>query len=49
VAPVLLGADKRLFDHLGDQTIELERTRISSLPMPPTCSSPFTADVSRRV
>jgi dihydrofolate reductase len=28
VAPVLLGAGKRLFDHLGNQTIELERTRV---------------------
>jgi hypothetical protein len=32
VAPVLLGADKRLFDHLGDQTIELERTRVIESP-----------------
>src|ERR1700677_122274 len=26
LAPVLLGAGKRLFDHLGSQAIELERT-----------------------
>jgi dihydrofolate reductase len=32
VAPVLLGAGKRLFDHLGDQTIELERTRVIESP-----------------
>lgn len=28
LAPVLLGAGKRLFDHLGDQPIELERTGV---------------------
>jgi dihydrofolate reductase len=32
VAPVLLGAGKRLFDHLGDQAIELERTRVVESP-----------------
>ncbi|WP_216898391.1 dihydrofolate reductase family protein [Nocardia alni] len=32
VAPVLLGAGKRLFDHLGDRTIELERTRVVESP-----------------
>jgi len=32
VAPVLLGSGRRLFDHLGDQTIELERTRVVESP-----------------
>ncbi len=32
VAPVLLGAGKRLFEHLGDRTIELERTRVVESP-----------------
>lgn len=32
LAPVLLGAGKRLFDHLGDQTIELQRTRVVESP-----------------
>lgn len=32
LAPVLLGAGKRLFDHLGDQTIELQRTRVIESP-----------------
>lgn len=32
VAPVLLGAGKRLFDHLGDQAIELQRTRVVESP-----------------
>jgi len=32
VAPVLLGAGKRLFDHLGDQVIELERTGVVESP-----------------
>lgn len=32
VAPVLLGSGRRLFEHLGDQTIELERTRVVESP-----------------
>jgi dihydrofolate reductase len=32
LAPVLLGAGKRLFDHLGNQTIELEQTRVIESP-----------------
>ena len=32
IAPVMLGAGKRLFDHLGDQTIELERTGVIESP-----------------
>jgi dihydrofolate reductase len=32
VAPVLLGAGKPLFGHLGDKTIELERTRVVESP-----------------
>jgi dihydrofolate reductase len=32
VAPVLLGSGRRLFDHLGDRTIELERTRVVESP-----------------
>jgi len=32
LAPVLLGAGKRLFDHLGNQTIELQRTRVIESP-----------------
>jgi dihydrofolate reductase len=32
LAPVLLGAGKPLFDHLGNQTIELERTRVVESP-----------------
>jgi dihydrofolate reductase len=32
VAPVLLGSGRRLFDHLGDETIELERTRVVESP-----------------
>jgi dihydrofolate reductase len=32
LAPVLLGAGKRLFDHLGSQAIELERTRVVESP-----------------
>ncbi len=45
VAPVLLGAGKRLFDNLGDQAIELERTSVIESPyVPPTCSSPSAAD-----
>ncbi len=32
LAPVLLGAGKRLFDHLGDQAIELEPTRVIESP-----------------
>ena len=44
VAPVLLGAGKRLFDNLGDQAIELNAPASSSRLMPPTCSSPSAAD-----
>jgi dihydrofolate reductase len=32
VAPVLLGAGKRLFGNLGDQAIELERTGVIESP-----------------
>jgi dihydrofolate reductase len=32
VAPVLLGSGKRLFDQLGDRTIELERTGVVESP-----------------
>lgn len=32
LAPVLLGAGKPLFDHLGNQTIELERPRVVESP-----------------
>jgi dihydrofolate reductase len=32
LAPVLLGAGKRLFDHLGGQTIELEPTQVTESP-----------------
>ncbi len=32
LAPVLLGAGKRLFDHLGNQTIELQRARVIESP-----------------
>jgi dihydrofolate reductase len=32
LAPVLLGTGKRLFDHLGDRTIELTRARIVESP-----------------
>lgn len=32
LAPVLLGAGIRLFDHLGDVPIELERTRVVAAP-----------------
>ncbi len=32
LAPVLLGAGKRLFDHVGDQTTNLERTRVIESP-----------------
>jgi dihydrofolate reductase len=32
LAPVLLGAGRRLFDQLGDRTIELERTRTVESP-----------------
>ncbi|MGB6582228.1 MAG: dihydrofolate reductase family protein [Streptosporangiaceae bacterium] len=32
LAPVLLGAGKRLFDHLGNQTTELQRTRVIESP-----------------
>ena len=32
VAPVLLGAGKRLFDHLSNRTIELERTGLIESP-----------------
>jgi dihydrofolate reductase len=32
LAPVLLGAGKRLFDHLGTQVIELERTQVVESP-----------------
>lgn len=32
LAPVLLGAGRRLFDHLGEQTIELDRTRTVESP-----------------
>jgi dihydrofolate reductase len=32
VAPVLLGTGKRLFDHIGDRTIELERTGVVESP-----------------
>ena len=32
VAPVLLGTGKRLFDHLGDETIELARTAVIESP-----------------
>jgi dihydrofolate reductase len=40
VAPVLLGAGKRLFDHSGDRTIELERTGIIESPYATHLSSP---------
>jgi dihydrofolate reductase len=32
LAPLLLGAGKRLFDNLGDKTIELQQTRVISSP-----------------
>jgi dihydrofolate reductase len=32
LAPVLLGAGRRLFENLGDQVIELERTRVIESP-----------------
>lgn len=32
MAPVLLGAGRRLFEGLGDPTIELERTRVIESP-----------------
>jgi dihydrofolate reductase len=32
LAPVLLGAGRRLFDHLGDRAIELERTGVIESP-----------------
>jgi riboflavin biosynthesis pyrimidine reductase len=32
LAPVLLGAGKRLFDYLGGQTIKLERTGVIESP-----------------
>ena len=32
IAPLLLGAGKRLFDHLGDNTIDLERTKVIESP-----------------
>jgi len=32
LAPILLGAGKPLFAHLGDETIELERTRVVESP-----------------
>jgi dihydrofolate reductase len=32
LAPVLLGTGKRLFDHLGTQVIELERTQVVESP-----------------
>ena len=32
IAPVLLSTGKRLFDHLGDKTIELERTGVTESP-----------------
>jgi dihydrofolate reductase len=32
LAPVLLGTGKRLFDHLGNQTIELQQTRVVESP-----------------
>ncbi len=32
LAPVLLGEGKRLFDHLGNQTIELQRTSVIESP-----------------
>jgi hypothetical protein len=31
--PVLLGAGTRLFDHLGAEPIELERTRVLESPV----------------
>lgn len=33
LAPLLLGDGKRLFDHLGDKTIELRQTRVVSSPL----------------
>ena len=32
LVPVLLGEGKRLFDHLGNQRIDLERTRVVEAP-----------------
>ncbi len=32
LVPVLLGADVRLFDHLGTEPIELEHTRVIEAP-----------------
>ncbi|GHE40328.1 dihydrofolate reductase family protein [Streptomyces capitiformicae] len=32
IAPVLMGEGRRLFDHLGTEHIELERTRILASP-----------------
>jgi dihydrofolate reductase len=32
VAPVLLGEGKRLFDHIGSRTVQLERTRVVESP-----------------
>jgi dihydrofolate reductase len=41
IAPVLLGDGKRLFEHLGDEHIRLERTRV--------LDSPFATHVKYRV
>jgi len=45
VAPVLMGAGKRLFRNLGNQTIELERTGVIESPYARRiCSSPCATD-----
>ena len=45
--PVLLGQGRRLFDNLGPEHIELERTRISrGRPVSPTCTTGSSAEVS---
>jgi dihydrofolate reductase len=48
LVPVLLGQGRRLFDHLGPEHVELERTRIlEGRPASPTCTTGSSAEVQR--
>jgi LuxR family transcriptional regulator, maltose regulon positive regulatory protein len=49
LVPVLLGGGRRLFDHLGPEHIELERTRIlEGRAVSPTCTTASSDDVDQR-
>jgi dihydrofolate reductase len=46
VAPILLGGGTRLFDNLGDATLELEQARVVEAPGSPTSSTGPSGEVA---